>query len=192
MRTRPPMSTPPMIKYFEYFLRVMIFLTLVLPQSSWAKSSRLNEYEVKASYLFNFAKYVEWPSSAFPRESTPLTMCIIGKSPLNEVIESLTGKTIQNRRVVIRQFSKVEDLNECNILFVNAATKTPLPQILAFLAPHPILTVSDGKGFASDGGTIEFIPVGDNIRFKINNRAAQKAHIKISSHLLRLATSVIE
>jgi hypothetical protein len=170
----------------------MVCLTLFCPHAGWAESSQLNESEVKASYLYNFAKYVEWPASAFPRENTPLTICIVGKSPLNEVIESLAGKTIKNRRLVVRQFSKIEDLNECNILFINASVKTTLPQLLAAIAPRSILTVSDCKGFAAAGGVIEFVPVGEKIRFGINNRAAQHVNLRISSHLLRLATTVID
>jgi hypothetical protein len=162
------------------------------PQAGWSESGQLNEYEVKAAYLYNFAKYVDWPTAVLPRENTSLTICIVGKSPMNEVIESLAGKTIKNHRLVVRQFSRIEDLSECNILFVNAAVKSSLAQILASIAPRSILTVSDGNGFAAAGGVIEFVPVGDKIRFKINNRAAQHVNLRISSHLLRLATTVIE
>jgi hypothetical protein len=170
----------------------MACLTLFSPQSGRAESNRLNEYEVKAAYLFNFAKFVDWPVAAFPRENTPLTICIVGNSPLNTVIESLSGKTIRNRRLVVRQFARIEDLNECHILFINAAIKTSITQLLASVATRPILTVSDSKGFATVGGVIEFVPVADKIRFEINHRAAQQVNIRISSHLLRLATTVIE
>lgn len=187
MRTFPHLST-----YFVRFLLVLACLILVRPQSSQAESSKLNEYEVKAAYLYNFAKFVDWPAAAFPRENTPLTICIVGKSPLNEVIESLAGKSIKNRRLVIRQFSKIEDLNECHILFINAAVKSSLSQIVASIALRPILTVSDSKGFAATGGIIEFVPVGDKIRFKISNQAAQHVNLRISSHLLRLATTDTE
>ena len=181
-----------MIIFLVRSLLVVICLMLSCPPVSRAESGKLTEYEVKASYLYNFAKYVEWPTSAFSRENTPLTICIVGKSPLNDVIESLAGKTIKNRRLVVRQFSRVEDLNECHILFINAAVKTPLAQIVTSMASRPILTVSDSKGFAAEGGIIEFVPVGEKIRFAINNRVALQMHLKISSHLLRLAAPVIE
>jgi hypothetical protein len=181
-----------MIKYFLNFILVAACLALFCPLAGWAETGQLNENELKAAYLYNFAKYVDWPTAALPRENAPLVMCIIGKSPVNEVIESLAGKTIKNRRLVVRQFSRVEDLRECNILFVNTSVKTSLTQILASVTSRPILTVSDSKGFAAAGGVIEFVPVGDKIRFEINNRAAQHVNIRISSHLLRLATTVIE
>jgi hypothetical protein len=167
-------------------------LTLFIPQTGRAESNVLSEYEVKAAYLFNFAKFVEWPQAALPRENTPLSVCLVGKSPMNDVMESLAGKTIKNRRLVIHQFSRIEDLNECHILFINSSVKTSLSQIVASVASRPILTVSDSKGFAAAGGIIEFVPVGAKIRFEINHRSALNINLKISSHLLRLATTVIE
>jgi hypothetical protein len=192
MLTGSMVSASAMIKSLVYSMLVLVCLTLLTPQSARAELSKLNEYEVKAAYLYNFTKFVEWPAAASTRDNSPLVICIVGKSPLNEVIESLAGKTIKNRRLVIRQFSRIEDLSECNILFINAAVKTSIGQILSSVTSRPILTVSDSKGFAAAGGNIEFINVEDKIRFKINNRAAQQVNIKISSHLLRLATTVIE
>jgi hypothetical protein len=171
-------------------LLVMIVLTLCYPCSGWTESNQLNEYEVKTAYLYNFVKYVDWPAAAFSRENTPLTICIVGKSPMNEVIESLSGKTVKNRKLVIRQFSRIEDLSECHMLFVNTTVKTPLSQIIASASARSILTVSDSKGFAAAGGIIEFIPVGGKIKFEINNRAALLVNLQISSHLLRLATTI--
>jgi hypothetical protein len=181
-----------MTKLFAQFLLVLAILILFCPQTGRTESSQLSEYEVKAAYLYNFAKFVEWPAASFPRDSTPLTICIVGKSPINEIIESLTGKTIKNRRLVIRQYSKIEDLGECQILFINAAAKTSLTQLLTATSSRAILTVSDSKGFVSSGGTIEFVPAGDKIRFEINNQTALRGNLKISSHLLRLATTVLE
>lgn len=178
-----------MIKLFMPSALVMACLTLFSPHACLAETRKLSEYEVKAAYLYNFAKYVEWPAAAFPRENSPLIICTVGKSPLNDVIESLAGKTIKNRRLVIRQFSRIEDLSECHILFINAGVKTPLSQIITATSFRPILTVSDSKGFAAAGGIIEFLHVGDKIRFEINNRVAQRGGLHISSHMLRLGTN---
>lgn len=181
-----------MIKSIARSIFMLACMTLFCPQPGRAESVKLSENEVKAAYLYNFAKYVDWPAAAFSRENTPLTVCIVGKSPLNEVIELLTGRIIKNRRLAVRQLSRSEDIGECQILFVNATVKTSTSQILASTASRSILTVSDYKGFAAAGGNIEFVPVGDKIRFEINNRAAQRGKLQISSHLLRLATTVIE
>jgi hypothetical protein len=175
-----------------FALLLVACLMLFSPRQAWTESGNLSENEVKAAYLYNFAKYVEWPSSAFPRDNTPLTICIVGSGPLNDVIETLAGKTIRNRRLVIRQFSRIEDLSECHILFISSSLKSPLNQILTTAAARSILTVSDSKGFTAAGGMIEFIQVAGKIRFVINNRAAQSASLQISSHLLRLATTPVE
>jgi hypothetical protein len=181
-----------MMRLILQYIFVLACLVFFSPQTGRADSGKLSENEVKAAYLYNFAKYVEWPASVFSRENTPLTICIVGSSPLNEVIETLAGKNIKNRRLVIRQFSKIEDLSECHILFINSSVKTPLNQILTSAASRSILTVSDLKGFTAAGGAIEFVPIDGKIRFMINNRTAQLAKLQISSHLLRLAISATE
>lgn len=181
-----------MLKSVLIYIVIVTCLSQFFLQTCWADSSPLNEYEIKAAYLYNFAKYVDWPTSTPPRDNSPLIICTVGKSPMNEVIESLAGKSIKNHRLQIRHFSKIEDIRECNILFINASLKTSLAQILASIAPRAILTVSDCNGFAAAGGIIEFVPVGEKIRFKINNRVAQSMNLRISSHLLRLATTVLE
>src|SRR5512133_180711 len=181
-----------MITPIRHVLFALACLLLCYPHTGWTETGQLNEHEVKTAYLYNFAKYVEWPQTALPRENTALTMCIAGKGPLNEVIETLAGKTVRNRKLVIRQLSKSEDLNECQILFINTVMKPSLTHLLTASAPRSILTISDIKGFAAAGGMIELVPVRDKIRFEINNRAAQNSGLRISSHLLRLATTVIE
>lgn len=168
------------------------FFTILPLQNVMAENNKLDEYEVKASYIYNFAKYIDWPSSSLPQESTTLIFCIIGNSPLNQVMQSLTGKSVKNRRVSIRELAQVDELNGCNILFVNTSMKAHLNRILASAPSRSLLTVSDDKGFAAAGGIIEFIPVGDKIRFQINHKSARQSNIKISSRLLSLATAVIE
>lgn len=181
-----------MINFFAHSILIMAVLTLFCPQIVTADSSSLNEYEIKAAYLYNFAKYVDWPLAVLPRENSPLTFCVIGQGPINAVTESLSKKTIKNRQLVIQQLGDIEDLSNCNILFINPVLKASLAKILAAAAHRSILTVSDIKGFAVAGGIIEFVPVDNKIRFAINNRAARQADLKISSHLLRLATTVTE
>lgn len=185
-------STYAIILFIARLTFVLTCLVFAAPHTVRAESSKLNENEIKAAYLYNFAKFVEWPKTAMLRENSPLVICIVGHSPLNEVIESLAGKSIKNHKLVIRQFSRIEDLNECHLLFINAAANRSASQILTAIAPRAILTVSDHSGFAAAGGIIEFVPTDNKIRFKINNRAAQNINLRISSHLLRLATTIIE
>ncbi len=181
-----------MIKFIAQTLLLITVLTLCSPQTGAAGSSRLSEHEVKAAYLYNFAKYVEWPANTLLLENSPLTFCIIGQSPLNSVMESFGTNTIKNRQLAMQQLGYNEDLSKCNILFISSDYKTSLHKILAATVHRSILTVSDIKGFAAAGGIIEFVPVNDKIRFAINNRAARQANLRISSHLLKLATTVTD
>lgn len=181
-----------MMKFLARSISVTAILTLFSLTTAWGETIRLDEYEVKTAYIYNFAKYVDWPPDALPNNSSTLCICTIGKSPLNAVIESLTGKNIKGRRIAVRQLSQIESLDNCNLLFVNAGMKSHLPEIVVLATPRSILTVGDYKGFAAEGGIIEFVPVKDKIRFEINNRSAKKTNLKISSQLLSLAKTVFE
>ncbi len=180
---------------FDTLVRVPFILATVLlllsPHDSRAAGKRLDEYEVKAAYLYNFAKYVDWPVTSLPSEAT-MTYCIVGSGPMNSPVHSLEGKLARNRRVTVRDLNQSDDLNGCHLLFINGAQKGQLPRILTSAAGRSVLTVSDDRGFATSGGMIEFVPVGDKIKFQINHRSARQANLKISSRLLNLATTVIE
>lgn len=181
-----------MIRFFAHNILITAVAVLLPLQTAMAETVRLDEYEVKAAYLYNFAKYVDWPAAALPNENTTLNFCIIGNSPMNPVIQSLAGKSVKNRKVSIREITQIEDLGGCNILFVNTAMKAQLHRILSSTVTRSILTVSDDRGFATAGGIIELMPVSEKIRFQINHRSARQSNLKISSRLLNLATTVIE
>lgn len=142
----------------------------------------LSEDEVKASYVYNFIKYVEWPQPY--RDPANLTVCTVGRSPLYELLESLDGRSVKSRRLVVHAHVRGDDLKDCDVAFVKGATVPPVVPV------SPVLTVGDGKGFTASGGMIGFVHIGDKIRFEINNHSAMRARLKISSHLLRLAVSV--
>lgn len=178
-----------MIRLFTANILIAALYLLILPQTGFAETVRLDENEVKAAYLYNFAKYVDWPAA----DSSTLNFCVLGRAPINaSVMASLAEKPIKNRRVLIRELSQGDDISHCNLLFVNSTTRSQLAQIFKSASENSVLTVSDYKGFASAGGVIEFVTIGNRIRFKINNRSARQSNLKISSHLLNLATSVIE
>lgn len=173
---------------FSIMIILALFLSL-LPGICLSDSSRLDENEVKAAYLYNFAKYVDWPS---PDGSTVI-FCVIGSAPLNiSTLLPLAEKPIKNHRIMIRELKHSEDIDLCNLLFINSYSKNSISHILKSAVENSILTVSDQSGFTANGGIIEFIPINNKIRFKINNRVAKQSNIKISSRLLNLATSVIE
>jgi hypothetical protein len=148
----------------------------------------LPEYQVKAAYLFNFLKFVEWPGDAFPDSLAPIVIGIVGDDPFgNALPEVVVGKTVQGRDLVIRGYRAGENMRGATILFISASEKKRLPQILASLHGSSVLTVADMDGFLDGGGMIQFLSENDRVRFAINVSAASQARLKISSKLLSLA-----
>jgi len=148
------------------------------------------EYLIKAAFLYNFAKFVEWPSEAFKDNLSPINLYILGSDPFGEALTSIRDKTVKGRRLSIKRVNTPEEISGCHILFVSASEKGDLKHVLSVLKNLAILTVSDVEKFAQRGGVINFIVVDNKIHFEINPDAAQQSGLKISSQLLKLARIV--
>ncbi len=158
-----------------------------VPVAISADSDHFQEYTVKAVFVYNFAKFVEWPPEAFETPETPLYLCVLGDDPFGDALESIKGKVVQERNLLIRHLSKIEDLEECHILFISVSKKKQLPSILRKIKDLHILSVADMEGFARRGGIIGLLKEKNRIRLEINTDAADRSIIKISSKLLSLA-----
>ncbi len=157
----------------------------------WAQSRRSTEYELKAAYLYNFGKFVRWPASVTPGSSQVFSICVLGKNPFGASLENtVKGESIEGGRLSVRYLDSVAEVSGCRILFVSDSEAHRLEALLAELRNRPILTVSDVPDFVDRGGDIEFVPVGDKIRFKVNLAAAEKRGLVLSSDLLKVAVSV--
>jgi hypothetical protein len=149
------------------------------------------EYEVKAAFLFNFAKFVEWPPDAFPDPATPVTICIVGEDPFGQGLDAVVeGETLNGRRLAVRRLRDLLQARDCHVLFVSRSEKERLPALLAGLRSGGVLTVGEGDGFLEQGGMIRFVLEQNRVRFDINLDAAEHARLKLSSKLLRLARVV--
>jgi hypothetical protein len=149
------------------------------------------ESAVKAAFLFNFAKFVEWPPEAFPEPSVPLAFCVYGEDPVGSSLEAVTrGETLYGRRLVVRRVRDLPQLRECHVVFFGAAEKRNLPEALSALREARVLTVGEGKDFLDKGGMIRLFLERNRMRFDINLDAAETCALKISSKLLRLAHAV--
>ena len=156
----------------------------------WADSS-LPEYQVKALFLLNFTKYVEWPPNAFAASNTPITIGLYGESKLGEALTSVVaGKTIGGRTIAIREIEGADDSSQCQILFVSDSESSRMRQILDKTSALPILTVGEDAAFAQYGGIINFVLKNGNVRLQIDLMAAKKAGLTISSRLLAVADVV--
>jgi hypothetical protein len=171
---------------------ILVALAVAVPGPLFAEHAATREYKVKAAFLYNFALFTEWPDENVAGGGSSLVICVLGKHSFGDALESIQGKSVRRRNVTVRQINSVREMGICHVLFVSASEKQRLPDILSEVKNQPVLTVSDLDRFAEAGGTIGFISLEDRVRFEINMKAAQRARIRISSQLLKLAHDVIE
>lgn len=164
----------------------------MIPSVCFSQDATANEYQVKAAYLFNFAKFVEWPANTFSSAAAPLEICVMGLNPFGHALEdSIAGKTVSGRRLEISHKTDAAEARSCQIVFIAVSDKQRIRQILPQLSGASVLTVGDTLGFTDDGGIINFVLDGDRIRFETNLDAAERAHLKISARLLSVAKVVV-
>jgi hypothetical protein len=150
------------------------------------------EYQVKAAFLYNFAKFVEWPAGSFADGATPLRICILGQDPFGQELRNVANdKMVNGHKLVVDQVADLAAARSCHILFIASSKKADMKQILESLRAADVLTVGDTKGFAKMGGMINFVLEDDRVRFEVNKTAAGKTGLKISSKLLSIAVLVI-
>lgn len=165
---------------------ILYFFISLFPHQSQAQGDRLREYEIKAAYLYNFGKYVEWPAEALGDTNAPFVLGILGSDPFGgEVWASLAGQLIKERKLVIKKFATVEEVQGCHILFISSSEKDNLSGIHDQLKDSSILTVSENKA-----GIINFVIDKNRVRFEVDVGAAEQAKLKISAQLLKLAKVV--
>jgi hypothetical protein len=170
---------------------IIVYITASITLNSYAKPQPPSEYQLKSAFLYNFAKFVQWPAESFADDQAPLIFGILGKDPFGKVIDqTIRDKTFKDRELSIKRFEKIEDVAVCHILFISSSEEKHLAKIMAILKDSSILTVGEVKEFAERGGVINFVIVENKIRFEINVEAAERAKLKISSKLLKLAKIV--
>lgn len=148
------------------------------------------EYQIKAAILYNFAKFVQWPAEALPETSTTITIGVLGEDPFGAALESIQGKTVRGKTLVINRFKGLQDLTFSHILFISSSEKAHLAQVMQTLNHSGILTVGEMQQFAELGGIINLTIAKNTVRFEINVGSAERAGLKISSELLKLAKVV--
>lgn len=168
-----------------FFLCLFCFLSPL-------QAGETSENEIKSAYLFNFAKFVEWPEHAFASKTSPIVLCIFGDDPFGEVLANLEIKKIKGRSLTVVRTHKKDQIKACHMLYISESEKKDLPDILSKAANKPCLTVSSIDDFASQGGMIGFIRKGKNIRFEVNLDVIKRAELAVSSRLLNLAQIVKE
>jgi hypothetical protein len=165
------------------------FVLAFTMQLSLHAASEPLEYQVKAAFLLNFTKFVEWPPSAFDAADSPIAICVLGSDPFGRSLDQIVAEeVVDGRRVVVRRIKRTPQARLCQALFVSMPGKELL-SILSGVGPG-VLTIGEGESFVRDGGMIAFVVENHRVRFGINETAAETAGLKLSSKLLSVARSV--
>jgi len=172
----------------------LIWLVLLLGAGLCAppvRAQAFKEYDLKATFLYHLAQFVDWPPEAFPTEETPLVIGILGTDPFGKVLDEIVqNEVVKNRKLTVQRFSSTEEIKSCHILFISQSEAARLDQIFSRLKERKILTVGDTEGFAQRGGIVRFMTEKNKIRLRINIESAKAAGLTISSKLLRAAELV--
>lgn len=165
---------------------VFFFLLQVcFPHFSDGVDEKPTEYQVKAAFIYNFLKFIRWPEGYFD-EKKVFTICVYGKDPFEGAIDEIGGKVVFGKTISIKRIERNGKTTGCNLVFISSSETKRVEKILTEIK-GPVLTISDIEGFVENGGIIEFVMEGKNVRFKINRDVALRKGLWISSRLLWLA-----
>jgi hypothetical protein len=155
--------------------------------------SQAEESQILAAFLYNFAKFVEWPDEAFSSAESPLRIGVLGEDPFDSALETtIDGKTADGRPIEFERAENAEALNDCHIVFISRSERERIDQVVQVFHDASVLTVGDTEGFAHRGVVINLVEKKKKIAFEINLSKAHEADLKVSSRLLGLATIVGE
>ena len=155
-----------------------------------ANAGTPTEYEVKAAFIHNIAKFVEWPAAA--TSAGPLKLCILGQDPFGSALDALRGKTVHDKPWEVLHTNSDTSLRECGVLFVASSERNNLRQVLDATKGSAVLTVGDSEGYAERGIMVNLYLQDNMVRIEVNLDASKRAGLNISSQLLKLARIVQE
>jgi len=175
----------------KLFLEMLICFPLLAASVLSAEESQPSEYQLKAVFLYNFAKFVEWPPEAFASRTAPFTIGVVGQNPFGDELErTVRDKGLSGHPFAIKHLRSLSEVSKCQILFICASERKRLAEILKAASVRNVLTVAETDRFLQAGGMIRLVMEGNKVRFDINDEAAKSAGLRISSKLLSVARHV--
>lgn len=170
--------------------KVLLIAWILAIPALQAQSSTPTDYDVKAAYLFNFGRFVEWPAHTLS-DGTAFTFCILGRDPFGANLDRLLAReTIDGKNIAVKRILTAHEASGCQVLFMGAEQESHVSKVIEELDKEAVLTVSDVPKFSDRGGMIQFVTEGNRVRFSVNLSATQRAGLTLSSDLLKVATSV--
>jgi len=169
-------------------VKVLVFALVMLLPASNIPANNLEEYQVKAAFIFNFIAFTEWPES----QDKTIDLCVYGKDKFGPEIDDLQTKAVNGNAIKIVRLESLAKIENCQVLFISESETSNLASILNKIEGKPILTVADALGAANEGVMINMQLVQSKIKFEINLKSARDAQLNINSRLLQLATEVYQ
>jgi hypothetical protein len=156
-----------------------------------AQTAFVLEYQLKATFLFQFTQFVSWPDEAFAADAAPLIIGVVGEDPFGGYLDDVVrNESVDGHPLIVERFSRIEHIRDCHVLFVSKTEATHMEDVVAALKGRNVLTVGDSKDFADRGGMIQFVTQDNRTRLRINLEAAKASRLTISSKLLRPASVI--
>lgn len=177
------------VKRKALWFSVLLFFAGIHPVLPAVSPAALEEYEIKAGFIFQFTKFIDWPETA--KADGQFVIGILGDDPFGEALSPLETERVGAQPIVIKHFQSIQSVQPTDVLFISRSETPKLNEILSKTRKNNLLTISEIPGFISRGGIINFVKQGSRIRFEINQRLAEESGLKFSSKLLSLAERVI-
>ena len=184
----------------KHFLRLIVLKNLItalclasilVEQPLCGQSKVSKEYQLKAAFLYNFAKFIQWPEKKFSDANSPIVIGVFGENLFGDELEkAVRGRKVNGRGIVVKQIQTVDAASSVHLLFVPAAEDSRLAELKVNCQGASVLVVGESGTFTKRGGAIAFKIDGDNLRFEINTSAAEGAELKVNAQLLKLASNL--
>jgi hypothetical protein len=165
----------------------VLFFTEYCALNVFAEQQKPGEYQIKATYLYNFINFIDWPPESHFSSNPSINLCIFGDDPFGNDIDDIRNEIVKGKKLKIKSYGSLDKLKSCDILFIPASEKKHFEQILNSIRNSNVLTVSDTEELIRQGAVISFFVEHNKVRFAVNIKAARRSGLKISAKLLKLA-----
>lgn len=175
-----------------YLLAIAIALFVVLPCLR-GSAQKTSDAQVEAAYIYNFAKFIEWPAQKFSSANAPIRFCVLNDFAFQPFLErTVSGKSISGHPLEVVLIRDASEGVQCHVLYINSAQERQVRRAFELLRNSSVLTVGETDAFVEEGGVINFFLQDDQVQFRINHKAAKQSSLYLSSRLLSVAKKVME